>query len=164
MSLESSVYNHQSMLVLYDGECVLCNFWIYLIKRNQQSNIIKCQSLQAWMKNKSQESLTEPQTPITHNSEIPLEQLSSTEKCREPLDLPTRFLAISNLPDSVIVIHNNQILIESDAVLAIVKQLHGPIRLLLIGRALPKGLRNLIYRWVAKNRYRWFGKTDYCSL
>ncbi|RYG21021.1 DUF393 domain-containing protein [bacterium] len=36
-----------------------------------------------------------------------------------------------------------------------------------IGAALlivPKFIRDVVYRWVARNRYRWFGKTDACML
>jgi predicted DCC family thiol-disulfide oxidoreductase YuxK len=72
--------------------------------------------------------------------------------------------SITQLPDSVIVIKNNQVYIESDAVLEVLKQLSGPMKMLLIGYCIPKGIRNRLYRWVAKNRYRWFGKTDTCSL
>ena len=29
---------------------------------------------------------------------------------------------------------------------------------------LPHGMRDRIYRWVARNRYRWFGKVPVCAL
>jgi predicted DCC family thiol-disulfide oxidoreductase YuxK len=31
-------------------------------------------------------------------------------------------------------------------------------------RILPRGLRDWLYRLVARNRYRWFGKSDTCML
>jgi predicted DCC family thiol-disulfide oxidoreductase YuxK len=28
----------------------------------------------------------------------------------------------------------------------------------------PRPLRDLVYRWIARNRYRWFGKKETCRL
>lgn len=53
---------------------------------------------------------------------------------------------------------------KSDAVIKIVSQLSGVWRLLLIFKILPEFLRNLIYDFVAKNRYCWFGKKEQCMV
>ena len=29
---------------------------------------------------------------------------------------------------------------------------------------LPKGFRDYIYNWIARNRYRWFGKQEHCMM
>ncbi len=29
---------------------------------------------------------------------------------------------------------------------------------------LPRGLRDVGYRWLARNRYRWFGRHDHCTI
>ncbi len=63
-----------------------------------------------------------------------------------------------NLPDSIVYLNNNQILTESDAVLEILKQLPFPWMLLYIFKIIPKFFRNSIYRYIARNRYKWFGK------
>ena len=31
-------------------------------------------------------------------------------------------------------------------------------------KIIPKSLRDTIYEWIAKNRYRWFGKKESCML
>lgn len=66
-----------------------------------------------------------------------------------------------NLPDSIVYLNNNEILTESDAVLEIFRQLPLPWKFLYIFKIIPKFLRNSIYRYIARNRYKWFGK---CSL
>lgn len=42
--------------------------------------------------------------------------------------------------------------------------LGGWWQVLRIGAIVPKGLRDAVYDVVARNRYRWFGKTGYCAL
>lgn len=54
--------------------------------------------------------------------------------------------------------------LEAEGVFMVIKQLGGAWRLLLPFSFLPKRLTNGIYRIVAKNRYRWFGKHEHCPL
>jgi len=51
-----------------------------------------------------------------------------------------------------------------DALIRVGQRLGRVWRLLAILRIIPKGLRDILYRTVARNRYRWFGTTDLCSL
>ena len=60
--------------------------------------------------------------------------------------------------NSIIFIANNKLFIESDAIIEIAKQLSFPYKFLAAGRLVPKKWRDNIYRWIAKNRYRWFGR------
>lgn len=54
---------------------------------------------------------------------------------------------------------------ESDATLAMLDGIGGPWRAVaLMGRALPRALRNVAYRFVARRRYRWFGSGDACRV
>ncbi len=53
---------------------------------------------------------------------------------------------------------------KSDAALMIVKSLSGGWPLLGIFMGLPKGLRDDVYDWVARNRYKWFGRKDSCMI
>jgi predicted DCC family thiol-disulfide oxidoreductase YuxK len=52
---------------------------------------------------------------------------------------------------------------KSDAAIEVLSRLPGWswIRL---GRVVPRGLRNAVYDFVARNRYRWFGRRDDCLL
>jgi len=67
-------------------------------------------------------------------------------------------------PESVLLIEEGQLYSRSDAALRIARRLHGPARLAAVFRLLPHGLRDGAYRFVARNRYRWFGKAESCRL
>ena len=60
--------------------------------------------------------------------------------------------------NSIILIVNDKVFIESDAILKLAKHLSIPYKLLVAGYIMPKKWRDAIYRWIAKNRYKWFGE------
>lgn len=53
---------------------------------------------------------------------------------------------------------------QSDASLEVYRRLGGIWWLLSLARYVPMFIRNPVYRIVARNRYRWFGKRDQCRL
>lgn len=53
---------------------------------------------------------------------------------------------------------------RSDAALRIVRVLGPPWSWLRVLAALPRPLRDAAYDFVARNRYRWFGKKDACPM
>lgn len=53
---------------------------------------------------------------------------------------------------------------QSDAVLRLLQSFGGVWRLTAVARLLPRPLRDAGYRWVARNRYRWFGRRDRCIV
>jgi predicted DCC family thiol-disulfide oxidoreductase YuxK len=53
---------------------------------------------------------------------------------------------------------------QSDASLEVYRRLGGPWRLLSLARLFPRWIRNPVYRIIARNRYRWFGKRETCRL
>jgi predicted DCC family thiol-disulfide oxidoreductase YuxK len=139
MSIPIDSPNKGTTVVLYDGDCVLCNFWISMIRRNKHSAKFRSISLQSWMKSDA------------NNSNTQFKELDDYFQH-----------SFTKLPDSVIVLKDKRIFMESDAVLVVIRQLAGPVKFLLLGYAIPKGIRNILYRWVAKNRYRWFGRKNSC--
>lgn len=54
--------------------------------------------------------------------------------------------------------------IKSDAVIKIANECGGLWRLINIVLVLPKSIRDILYNFIAKNRYRWFGKNEHCML
>lgn len=67
--------------------------------------------------------------------------------------------------DSIVVIHNGKKLKHSSAVLLATNQIGGAWgSLATLAMVFPESFRNLVYRWVAKNRYAWFGKLDVCRI
>ena len=72
-----------------------------------------------------------------------------------------------NIPpatESVIAIKQNLIYFESDAAIEIARLLPFPWKLAILIKIIPKKLRDYIYRIIAKNRYKWFGKTESCRI
>jgi predicted DCC family thiol-disulfide oxidoreductase YuxK len=68
------------------------------------------------------------------------------------------------LPDSVVLIDQGKVYTRSAAALRIAGHLGFPWSLLRVFGILPRGLRDAMYGWVAKNRYKWFGKQDACMV
>ena len=67
-------------------------------------------------------------------------------------------------PISMLVVEGGRMRRDSDAVLSIYEGLGLPWRLLGALRVVPPPLRDGVYRWVARNRYRLFGKKDACMM
>ena len=65
---------------------------------------------------------------------------------------------------SLILIEGGMCYRQSTAALRIARQLKGPWPALYVLRAIPAPLRDKVYSWVAKNRYRWFGKQETCRI
>lgn len=65
-------------------------------------------------------------------------------------------------PVSLLVVDGGRVRQDSDAVLSIYEALGLPWRLLAVLRIIPAFLRDPVYRCVARNRYRWFGKRAQC--
>ena len=63
---------------------------------------------------------------------------------------------------SLILIEDNKIYIKSDAVLEIARKLDPLWNSFYAFKIIPKSIRNAVYDFVAKNRYKWFGKKDHC--
>jgi len=66
--------------------------------------------------------------------------------------------------DSIILIENEKVYYKSTAALRIAKNLSGLNKILYIFIIIPKPFRDFIYDFIAKNRYKWFGKKDNCML
>ncbi|MFN7325463.1 MAG: thiol-disulfide oxidoreductase DCC family protein [Chitinophagales bacterium] len=72
---------------------------------------------------------------------------------------------LENQPlESVILISGRQAYIKSDAAIKVASKLGGIWTIALVFRLVPRPVRDAIYNWVAKNRYRWFGKQEQCLL
>jgi predicted DCC family thiol-disulfide oxidoreductase YuxK len=66
--------------------------------------------------------------------------------------------------NTVVLVADNQIYTQSDAVLEITRRLGGFWSLLYVFKIIPRFIRNAVYNWVARNRYRWFGRSESCML
>lgn len=66
--------------------------------------------------------------------------------------------------DSVVLLASGKVFLKSAAALEIARQLPFPWKMAVIFKVVPPGWRDKIYDWVARNRYRWFGKKETCRL
>ena len=53
---------------------------------------------------------------------------------------------------------------KSSAALEIAKELGGIFSISTVFKIIPDGIRNLNYDFVAKNRYKWYGKEENCRI
>jgi predicted DCC family thiol-disulfide oxidoreductase YuxK len=67
-------------------------------------------------------------------------------------------------PDSIALIRGNQIFYKSRAALEISKKLSGIWPVFYAFIIIPPFLSDPLYDWIAKNRYKWFGKKETCRL
>ena len=73
-----------------------------------------------------------------------------------------------NLPtvdfNSFVLAEGDRFYTRSTAVLRMLKRLGGGWSLLYGFIIVPKFIRDGIYNWVARNRYKWYGKRDECMI
>ena len=72
--------------------------------------------------------------------------------------LPTETL------ETLVVLTGGRARVRSDAALHLARRLPWPWPLLAVFTILPRPLRDALYAFVARHRYRWFGRTESCML
>jgi predicted DCC family thiol-disulfide oxidoreductase YuxK len=117
-------------LILFDGVCHFCQFWVRLILRNEKKSHFYFVSLQS-------------------------------EFAREILN--QKGIHIGKL-ETVVYLQQGKFAIKSRAALMIASQLAFPFFLFGLFRFLPTSFLDLLYDFVARNRYRWFGRSSECML
>lgn len=66
---------------------------------------------------------------------------------------------------TVILVEDNKFYTKSDAPLRLTRYFTNPFwRLTNVFWIVPKFIRNAVYDYIAKNRYKWFGKREACML
>lgn len=70
----------------------------------------------------------------------------------------------SGLEGTMLLIERDTVATESDAILAVATGLGWPWRAAAIVRLLPAALRDRAYAFIARNRFRWFGRRETCWL
>lgn len=65
---------------------------------------------------------------------------------------------------SIIYLEGEKVYQNSDAVLHIAKHLNKGYIFLYIFRFVPRIIRDALYKFIAKNRYKWMGKKEACMI
>uniref|UniRef100_A0A7V2ZIY3 Thiol-disulfide oxidoreductase DCC family protein n=1 Tax=Ignavibacterium album TaxID=591197 RepID=A0A7V2ZIY3_9BACT len=117
-------------IILFDGVCNFCNYWVNFIIRRDNNDIFNFAALQS----------------------------KAGQELLKKFKLPT------NEFDTFILIEGEVYFTKSDAAIIISQSLKGWPKILSVGKILPKKFRDLLYDIIAKNRYKIFGKKDYCRI
>jgi predicted DCC family thiol-disulfide oxidoreductase YuxK len=67
-------------------------------------------------------------------------------------------------PESFVLVDGERTWTETAAVMRVADALGWPWRIAWTAWLIPYPLRDAVYRWIARNRYRWFGRRDVCFL
>lgn len=122
-------------VILYDGVCGLCNRLVQFILKRDTRDRFRFASLQSeWSSTLLQR----------HNL--------------DPDDLDTVYVVVDHAKPT------ERLLARSDAILFLLRELGGIWKLMSAGKILPRIMRDAVYKLVARNRYRVFGKYDSCML
>lgn len=80
-------------------------------------------------------------------------------------ELITHYKIDTTKIDSIILYETNKgISIKSTAALRAFKVLGFPRSLMTLFYVIPSGLRDIVYDFIAKRRYKWFGKFEQCMV
>ena len=65
---------------------------------------------------------------------------------------------------TMVLLKEGKIYTHSSAALEICRHLNGGWPVLYVFKIVPPFIRDAVYGWISKNRYRWFGKRDTCRV
>ncbi|MGG9970380.1 thiol-disulfide oxidoreductase DCC family protein [Ferruginibacter sp. SUN002] len=85
-------------------------------------------------------------------------QSSAGQQLLKQYDLPTATM------DSFVFIDNNTAYTQSTAAIKVCSYLSGLWPLCKVFLIVPKFIRDGLYNWIAKNRYKWFGERESCMI
>lgn len=120
--------------ILFDGVCNLCNGFVQFVIRHDAAGRFRFAALQS---DAGQALLA------AHN---------------------VAAASLAANPESVLLLSGGKLYSHSDAVLRIAQGLGRGWQLLAVGKLLPRAWRDAAYRFVARRRYRWFGRQESCLL
>ncbi|MBD9391686.1 thiol-disulfide oxidoreductase DCC family protein [Acidovorax sp. ACV01] len=118
------------MIVVFDGQCLLCNGWVQFLLRHDPAQRIRFASIQSAVG----------------------QQL-----------LARAGLKVDGL-QTLLVIDGDRSWQHTAAILRVLHSLGWPWRLAWVGWLVPAPLRDALYRWVARNRHRIWGRSDTCMV
>jgi predicted DCC family thiol-disulfide oxidoreductase YuxK len=121
--------------ILFDGVCNLCNGFVQFVIRHDAAGQFRFAALQ---------------------SEAARALLAAHGQLLTP--------AAQADPTSVLLVADGRVYSHSAAVLRIAGRLGGLWQLAAVGWLLPSPWRDALYRFVARHRYRWFGRQESCWL
>lgn len=118
------------MIVVFDGQCLLCNGWVQFLLRHDRRGRFRFASIQG--------------------------------------EAGGRMLADAGLRveglQTLLLVDGDRSWQHTDAILRVLHGLGWPWRLAWAAWLIPRPLRDGLYRWLARNRYRWFCRSAQCMV
>lgn len=125
---------HRAVIV-FDGVCVLCNGWVRFLLRRDRRERYRFAAMQG----------DSGRALLVANGLDP--------------DDPVSFLLIEYDIGA-----SPRVSTDTDAMRRVLMGLGGAWRIAALSALLPRRVRDPLYRLVARNRYRWFGRHDACPV
>ena len=117
-------------ILLFDGQCNLCNAWVQYVVKRDPSSTIRFASLQS----------------------------GAGRRLLEEHKIDANYI------DSLVLFEEERFSVSSNAALRTLSYFDGWERHLIFLSVVPRSLRDLVYRFIAKNRYKWFGRREQCMV
>jgi predicted DCC family thiol-disulfide oxidoreductase YuxK len=122
-------------VLLFDGECGLCNRMVQLVLRADRRGAARFATLEGRFARELRARHSE------------LSSVDSMAWVEPGADGP-----------------GERVFIRSEAALRVADYLGFPWRALTAARIIPRALRDRVYDWVARRRHRWFARVPSCSI
>jgi len=130
-------------VVLFDGNCTLCNGAVQFLIDHERSPALRFAPLQS------------------EAGQAVLEKAVGKEEALRLVAGATG----SGDPDSMVFVRDGRLHAHSTAVLHLAAgYMTAPWRWAVVFFLVPRFLRDAVYRFIARNRYRWFGKEETCRV
>lgn len=148
-------------IILFDGECMMCSAIVRFVIARDPAGRFRFASLGtdtgAAIRNRF---IRGPgMGPAARSGEREkgnVREGTAAGSGMDNIDMPA--------PDTFMLVRGDRIYMKSRAGLEVVKRLRGAWPLLYAFIAVPAPLRDKVYDYIARNRYRWFGRNDHCIL
>jgi predicted DCC family thiol-disulfide oxidoreductase YuxK len=129
-------------VVLFDGTCNFCDGAVHFVIDHERGSSLRFAALQS-----------EAGAALLDRSTTP-------EKARQLREGVTG----DGDPDSLALVENGRVYTHSTGALRIARYLRWPWSWVAAFWIVPRPIRDAVYRWFARHRYGWFGKTDACRV
>jgi predicted DCC family thiol-disulfide oxidoreductase YuxK len=124
------VITGKEKIIVFDGQCNLCNKWVQFILKYDRDKKFKFCALQSKTGQK----------------------------------INTVFLKEMKEGKTIIYINGKSMYLKSTATFYILRELSGVWSFFFILVSIPRPIRDYLYDFIAKNRYKWFGKAERCLV